>query len=80
MRYLISSNSAGPSDEADTPLHALSAAIDRRAKGPRRVRIMDRSTQVERGMRDFAKAHDLSLLLEDAERSPTISREPPRKQ
>lgn len=67
MRYLVSFNAIGRDvcrELAETPVGAIRAAIQRKDQGFVNIRLWDSETGADYSAPEFAKVHDLSILME----------------
>lgn len=65
MPYLITytaPDGSFGSDPAQTPASALHKALDLKTRGFSHVRLSDVETGAESGIREFARAHDMSVV------------------
>lgn len=67
MRYLLSFNAPGRDvcrEISETPVGAIRAAIHRKDQGFVNISLWDSETGAYYSATEFAKAHDLSILME----------------
>jgi len=65
MRYAVTYSAQGQEFcrvETETPVRALHMALDGKVRGFSDIRVTDMATGTDYHVRDFARAHDLSVV------------------